>query len=60
MQKTEKDPRLRENKDQSLLTYSFRVFLRKPFLRLGQSGGHLGMGVTAGLGCPESRESPLR
>lgn len=41
--------RLREKQGYSLLTCFFKVLLRKPFLRLGQPGGLLGMGVTEGL-----------
>lgn len=43
------DHRLREKQGYHLLTCFFKVLLRKPFLRLGQPGGLLGVGVTEGL-----------
>lgn len=43
------DRRLREKQGYHLLTCFFKVLLRKPFLRLGQPGGLLGVGVTEGL-----------
>lgn len=43
------DRRLRGKQGYSLLTCFFKVLLRKPFLRLGQPGGLLGVGVTEGL-----------
>lgn len=44
-----KDYGFLENWGWSLLTCFFRVLLRKPFLKLGQSGSLLGVGITAGL-----------